>query len=948
METFLSEVAKRLMADHPNDLSNTTVIFNNRRSGLFLRKQLASLLDNSFFLPQIIGMDDFVSELGDQVIVPNELLLFELFDIHKRITTSPDLIEPRLNRFESFEEFISFGDIMISDFSEIDLYMVDAQQLFGNLRDLKAIGEWDIETDGKLSLFQRQYLQFYTSLFSYYTFLREKLSSQGRAYSGMAYRNVAEGIEQALKNLQGNDIYFVGFNSISKSEDIIIQSCIRNGFGHLITDGDSHYFSISGKDTDPSQEAGHFLRKHSADYPSIGNFKNHFENHHKDITIISCPENGLQAKYAGDLLKELSLGQPSTDSTALVLGDETLLIPTLNALPDQIRTANITMGFPYCGTSVHSLVLKLLNLEQHKKGGKYHHHDLLEFLSDNLICGLLEQENIRPKVLRTLTQNNIIYATFPIIQELCEKGGLNINRISQYFNTSDTLSPDEFLHTCHDLVQAIYDNGILSTNARELEALGCLHQLIAHLSGIQEQYHYIENLSVLSRIYTRLAQRRTVAFYGEPLQGIQILGVLETRNLDFKRVILLSANEGSIPSGRTDTTLIPNELKHQFHLPTYKDKDAVYAYNFYRLLQRAEEIYLIYHTESDGMGKGEPSRYISQVRTELSRQYPHSITLKEVSVSILNKQAPNSVSTEITKSEAVLDRLNHIASSLGFSPSALSKYRNCPMRFYYENVLSLKEDDTLDEELGQNELGTAIHEVLHDIYQPFIGNPIDPGILKDSTTGIKDFIDRTLSQQFNHGRGADGRNHILTYIAQTQLNRFLQKELQLLNKHTVNIISLEEPLSSPLSYTINDTNEIAYIQGTADRIDCIDNIIRVIDYKTGRVQAKELSVDSFTSNPMDLPDKWFQVMVYAWLYRKKHPGNYPMRAGIVPLGHLSSDIMMIQWKKCYDIDSEWLSRFEGILKTLIEELMNPDIPFAANANSKSCAYCAFHDICCRK
>ena len=333
MESFLSEIAQRLLNEYQDSLDKVTVVFNNRRSGLFLRQQFLKLSGEPLFLPRTIGMDILVSELGETEIISNELLLFELFDIHRNL-----LGENR--KYDTFEEFITFGDTMLADFSEIDLYCVNAKQLFSNLHDIKSIGEWDIDS-GKLTPFQEKYLLFYNTLYQYYNLLHQRLESQHKAYAGMAYRHVAENIEDILSKRNSNQqVCFVGFNALSTSETRIIQHYIKNGLGKLYTDGDAYYYE------NEQQEAGHFLRKHHLSFPNIGNYDDHFAIGKKNITIINCPENILQCKYTGKIIeKELQANPESKlNQTAIVLADESLLLPMLNSLPKEVKTANITMG----------------------------------------------------------------------------------------------------------------------------------------------------------------------------------------------------------------------------------------------------------------------------------------------------------------------------------------------------------------------------------------------------------------------------------------------------------------------------------------------------------------------------------------------------------------------------------------------------------------------------
>lgn len=934
MVPFLTEVARRLVADHPSDLDRVIVVFNNRRSGLFLRQKFLAESRSPMFLPQTVGMDTLINEWAGLEIVPNELLLFELYEAYKQCQSDS-------LKYDTFEEFMSFGDMMLADFSEIDLYCVDASQLFSNLHDIKSIGEWNIET-GHLTPFQEKYLQFYHSLYQLYTGFRTRLLAQHKAFVGMAYRHVAENMENITKQMGDRYYYFVGFNALSTSEERIIHRCVVEGKGTLITDGDAFYF-----DND-QQEAGFFLRKHKHLFPGIDNYDNHFAAGHKNITLVSCPENVLQCKYAGRIIQHYLQESPDSklSDTAIVLGDESLLLPVLNSLPSEVRTANVTMGFPMTNTAIHSLVLKLFSLHSRRRGETFYHQDILDVISDVFVSKLLGTNDLYASLNRILFQEHVIFSDFETLSSLCSQSGLNLKPVHFLFSNS-TPTPDDFLQLLSQLIQQIYVNKITDTNIREKEALACLLEITNHFQDIQNQYHFIETLSVLQKIYTRLAQRRSVAFYGEPLEGLQILGVLETRNLDFKHLILLSVNEGTLPAARSFSSLIPYNLKVAFGLPTFHEKDAVYAYNFYRLLQRADDIHILYSTEADTMGKGEPSRFIQQIRRELALQYPESITLTEEIVSADNVPLSVLQPTSADKTPSVLSRIEEIVTR-GLSPSALNKYRACPLKFYYENILGIEEPDRVNEDLEQNELGSCIHAALENIFSRDTDSHIKAETLQQALDTIDSIIDQTLSIQFDHGRSTLGRNHFLKSVAKTQITNFLKSEQKYLSTvGGIEILGLEQPLSHTLDIPSSTGSTRVLISGIADRIDLTNGTIRIIDYKSGKVDGRELHVADPDPDWTSVSDKWFQLMTYEWLFYHNHNGSHPHISGIFPLRHLNSQLLTASWEGSDIITPAHLATFEHMLQQLVSDLLNPDLPFQANPGNKLCAYCPFSEICNR-
>lgn len=937
MEPFLYSVAKEIRDCHPDNMEQVLVVFNNRRAGLFLRKQFLKLEGDAFFIPKTIGIDELVSELGNQQIIPHEFLLFELFDIHRKL-------DGEGHKFETFEEFIAFGEMMLADFSEIDLYCVDAAKLFDNLHELKELGEWDVTGVPHNSL-QEKYLNFYRSLYQYYSLLRQRLSEKKRAYTGMAYRNVAENIDSLADTLNYQKIYFVGFNALSACEKKIIECLVQRGVGKVIFDGDDYYFS------DPNQEAGLFLREHTSLLAADKKFPDHFSlNPNKKIHILNCPENILQAKAAGMILQSLVENfKKDNDSavledTAIVLTDENLLMPMLNSLPEQVNNTNVTMGYPYTLSAIHSLTCKILSLYCHKRNGLFYHTDITALLSDLTISEYIGKQNLHSIITDWINKGKIIYANSSKISDLLSLIP-DSEKIAFLFNdTNETIA--EILSNLRALATKIAESGILQNNIKEREALACMLQTLDYFDELQEQYNFIEKTETLLGIYLRLAQRRTISFNGEPLHDLQILGMLETRSLDFKRVIMLSVNEGTIPTGRSSNSLIPLFLKNKYCIPTFSEKDAVYAYNFYRLLQRTDEAWLLFSSDAEGLGKGEPSRFILQIKNELALKYPNIEVTEEVLVAD-NEPRPQPTANSAAKDEKVMERLRQLAVK-GFSPSALNRYRNCPMLFYYEYVLGLREQEEVSEELESNELGSFIHEILRDIY-----NIDKDGIIQAETLSKAiETLDERLGDKFKgevlKGRSSEGKNHLYGNVAKVQIERFLQKELEYLKAgNSIKIVMTDD--NEMKQSLVTNKNQECNIKGIADRVDIVNGMLRIADYKSGLVEEKDLRVDNpkdgSSLNPRDMPDKWFQVMTYAWIYCRHNNYMLPFICGIFPLRNLNAGFMTAAWNDQNVFGTNDLERFEQLLESLVNEIFDQQTDFTATPKKGSCTYCPFARTC---
>lgn len=922
MQSFLHTVAEIIHKRHSDNLEQVTIILNNRRPIRFLKNELAKLYGDSFFLPQIIIVDDLISNLSNLKIIPNEFLLFELYTIHQELGVRKD---------EQFDEFMPTAEMILSDFSEIDLYAIDAEKIFNNLKDAKAIEQWNVSGE-PMTQIQKDYLQFFESLYSYYQRLRENLKKTRQAYSGMAYREVAENIENLIETQSGQTTYFVGFQSLSRCEEIIIEAYLKRGIGHFISDGDCHYYT---DDTEQKQEAGNFLRKYHKKYHNlIEEFDSNFRTKEKHIHIVSCPENVIQAKYAGNLLESFN-NSKELENTALILADETLVVPVLNSIPKNVGQLNVTMGIPFIESNIYSLISKYFDLHTHLNKGKYHYQEVIQFVSGNILYNSLGNRAVHEEFRQRIQNNKIIYLTAEEVMNMAAESGLDLSSVAFAFDKVAP-SPTEFVEGIGQLMQFIEERNVLANDEKEIQALTHLEEIVKHIATITERYPHIKSLGTLHKIFHRIAKRHSMAFIGEALEGLQLLGILEARNIDFERVIILSANEKIMPAGRSHNTLIPYSIKKMFQIPTHHEKDAVAAYRFYRMIQRANEVYLIYNADFEGSGKGEPSRFIKQICEELN--YPNIHIYKEA-VTLGMDTPPAAEQKPIEKNEFILSRVREIARK-GFSASALNCYRSCPLKYYYEKVLHIQEEEQNEETLQSNEMGTLIHTVLEIIFKECINNTLTTVFIDNQIERVPSLIDKVFDDKVGKNRNRQGKNHLFLKAAQTQIVRFLEQEKERISSQPTEILACEQELS----HEINLDGGKVRLYGIADRIDYRNGQVRIADYKTGSVEvSKELSVTDSNIDERDIPDKWFQVMLYAWMYSKNNNDSRPLVAGIYPLKTLGSDLAIAQWNGEEAITEQKLTVFEKYLTELLSDILNPDISF--KASRKECKYCAFAAVC---
>lgn len=626
-----------------------------------------------------------------------------------------------------------------------------------------------------------------------------------------------------------------------------------------------------------------------------------------------------------------------------MLADESLLLPMLNSLPEGAKSVNITMGYPFTLSKAHNLASLLLTLYTHIRDGKFYHADIKRLLSDRLLSHCFPSCDILSELTSRFSQKQIIYISGEELLDML--AAQNEKHSIDFIFDNASPSVDDILEKMLQLTALAASNSTLENNNIEVEALACLMQIVDYFKELQHSHRFISNADTLLHIYQRIAQRRTIPFKGEPLQGLQLLGMLETRSLDFKRIIMLSVNEGTLPMGRKENSLIPLSLKREANgsvvIPGFEEKDAVYSYHFYRLLQRAEEVWLLYSSDAEGMGKGEPSRFIMQIQNELAKRHKNITTDSKVMGTIM-QQTTASPTPAVPKDDAVMKRLEEI-SLAGFSPTILNRYRNCPMQFYFMNVLGAKEKNDVSEELEASELGTFIHDTLEHIYNIDSDKHIRQSTLENALTNLDAYVKERFKEDTLKGRSEEGKNHLYEEVAKLQISHFLQKEIRYLKKHAIEMVLTEKEMTQELAL---DVPHKVIIQGKADRVDKRDGLLYISDYKSGKVTSTELNVKNLDTDPNDVPDKWFQVMTYAWLYCKTFNHQDKFRCGIIPLRMLTSDFMPASWNGIDEFGKEEIENFgENMLKPIVAEILDPSIPFETSHKKEACIHCPFIGSC---
>ncbi|GAA3643908.1 PD-(D/E)XK nuclease family protein [Flavivirga jejuensis] len=914
MTTFIFDVLKDLQNKNEG-LSELTFILPSKRAGLFLKHQLSKVAKQTIFSPNIISIEEFVEALSLLKNISNTELLFEFYNTYIKLTNSKEA--------DSFESFSKWAQILLQDFNEVDRYLIPQKNIFDYLGAIQDLNHWSLD-DNKTD-FVKNYLSFWKKLHNYYIQFTEQLINKKIGYQGLIYREATKNLKSYIENNPKKQHVFLGFNALNTSEETIIQELLQNNLAKTYWDIDNLFIS------NQKHDAALFTRQHKNNW---GFFKNNPFNwittnysKEKNVSAFGIPKNIGQAKYIGTLLNNLQKDNLSLQNTAVVLGDENLLIPVLNSLPPTIEALNITMGFPLKSIPIASLFESLFHL--HKTPSyTYYYKDIINIISHQFIRPLFYIENVdyATKIIETINANNLVYLTAERLKQLAD----NSNKVIDILFSNWDKTVDTALKNCSQLILHIknYLDDKKASNLLSLEYLFRFNELFNELSRLNTEYHHIKDVSTLYSVYKELLSSETLDFQGEPLQGLQIMGMLESRVLDFETVIISSVNEGVLPSGKTNNSFIPFDVKVENNLPTYKEKDAVYTYHFYRLLQRAKNVYILYNTESDVLTGGEKSRFITQLELEGVHRINHQIIAPQVpiiqtSLNVVEKTTP------------VLNALKTVAEK-GFSPSSLTNYIRNPIDFYYQKVLKIKEYNNVEETVAANTLGTVVHNTLEDFYKPLTGSFISVEVINDLKNKIIKTVTHHFTDVYKEGDITKGKNLIIFEIAKRYVSNFLDLEIEDLKAgNQIKIIAIET--NNDVVIDIPELDFPVTITGKVDRVDEFNGITRIVDYKTGRVEQNSVEIVDWTTITIDYSkySKSFQVLTYAYMMHISNKIQLPVEAGIISFKNLSKGFLKFSKKdkagtyakKDALITQETLDNFSRELIQLILDICNPNIPF---------------------
>lgn len=959
MESFLKLVAADLYKHTEGNLAHTAVVFPNKRAGLFFNEYLAQESESPIWSPAYVSISELFRSLSPWEVGDPVKLVCELYKIFRRETQST----------ETLDDFYFWGEMLISDFDDADKNKVDTDKLFSNLQDLRNIMDdytfIDDEQEEAIRQFfqnfsierrtalKERFISLWDVLGNIYKGFRESLASQNIAYEGMMYRHVIEHLD--VDKLPYEKYVFVGFNVLNKVEHTLFTQLKDAGKAVFYWDYDEFYMKENRQAV--THEAGEFIRRNLRDFPSPLSgelFKNLSKP--KEVHYIASSTENAQARYLPQWIRN-NLTTPEKE-TAVVLCNEALLQPVLHSLPAEVKHVNITMGFPLSQTPVYSFLIALLELHTHGfkfKSGRYTFQSVVTLLKHPYTRQLTGQAELLEK---ELTRNNRFY---PLPGELGKDEFLTrlFTPLSGNLNLCIRLS--ETLQQVAGIYQA-NTSGTEDTDAfNQLyrESLFKAYTTINRFRTLIEEDELTVQSETFRRLLVKVLSATNIPFHGEPAIGMQVMGVLETRNLDFRHLVLLSVNEGQLPKSGGDSSFIPYNLRKAFGMTTIEHKIAVYAYYFYRLLQRAERITLMYNTSSDGLNRGEWSRFMLQFLIE----WPHPITRQFLEAG----QSPQGTSPiTVEKTPDVMRRMQSLFDvranpKAKFSPSALNYYLDCPLKFYYRYVAGLSAPDEVSAEIDSATFGSIFHYAAEHIYKDLTthGKVINKEALETllrNEVKLQDYVDTAFKKLFfnvpqNEKPEYNGVQLINSAVIARYLKQLLQNDLRYA---PFTFIASEMEVDEPIDIQTPKGVIKSRIGGIIDRMDSKDGTLRIVDYKTGGDADTPPHVES-----LFIPDKKrsnyvFQTFLYAAIMCRKQP-TMKIAPALLYIHRAATETYspVIQMgeprkpKEAVEDFSKYEKEYRERLQGLLEEIFNPEKSFTQTEIIEKCTYCDFKALCKR-
>ncbi len=939
------------------------VVLPNRRAGLFFSRAVSGLTEVPVWSPRVVAIREFVETLTGQTVSDELLLVKELYEIYRKI----------LQRDEPFESFYPWGVMLLGDFDDVDKYRVKAHDLFRNLKAIRDLSsDLSYLNDEQIGLirqfwenFQEEgkghaplFLEFWEKLPAIYDEFRAVLKEKDLAYEGMLYRELAEQLLREEKTeTPCSMVYFVGFNALTPAEETLFTKMQQQGKARFFWDYDQAYLEHAEDDLLGEHDAGRFISRYLKIFPPPADLAvfNNLPDPDKTIEVWSSPNRTMQSWVVKEILDKWQQEEQIPDEKiAVVLADEQLLLPVLHALPADSGAVNVTMGYPLKASPVYAFFVKTLQLlKNRKRSGEgnnlYYHADVISLMHNPLVKK--PERSLLHRWEKEIIKKNKIYL---------QAGEIPAGD----FSITDLEKKDEPVAWTHRLLDLLFN---MVVPEQEEKGIDLNLEVFYRLSLLVTRFNDFITASSLQltpkgyiSLLLHLVEKESVSFYGEPLAGMQVMGILETRLLDFDRLIILSVNEGDLPAAGAVASYIPYNLRKGFKLPAWEHRDSLYAYYFFRLIQRAGKVVLVYHTdsESETRSTGEKSRFISQL------QYLSSLQL---SVKNLFYRpgiiAPGEVIVE--KDAKIMERMIRLyTGERALSPSALNTYMNCRLAFYYRYVGGIREAEEMSEEVDHALFGQLIHKALEMLYDPHASHmPADKKLTAELLAAMRNrLLEITVDKAMQTVLFGEEKENNRTFtplqtIVRTMVIKYVRKVLDYdVPLAPLTPLHVEKEVGDTIPVTVGEKTIRVALSGKIDRVDKVDGTIRIVDYKTGGGDHSKMSFEDipslFDRDKKNQKKEIFQILMYAMMYATEHQENPPPLPVLYFLKIMFGGSALQQLKTgpsgkkiAFTFDPETMKSFREHLSALLQELFDPSVPFDRTPHEEHCKYCPYRSIC---
>lgn len=954
MHPFLYKIAEIYYREHGDQLYHCTFVFPNRRAGIFFQKYLAEIAQKPLFSPTIMTIQELFESFSSYRPAEKIELLVLLHELFGKISGSN----------ESFDDFLYWGEMLLNDFNDVDKYLVDAKDLFRNVYDYRLLDDdmthlsetqvdairrfWSHFMPVEGNPAKKKFQETWEVLNDLYSTFRGVCKERGQAYEGMVFREVAEqAIAGTLPRTQGKEYIFVGLNALTPAESTLMTHLKNEGVADFYWDYESPLVR------DKQNRASKWVHENLARFPSRYLVENPVKPEKPIIEAIGIPSGVGQAKQVAHLISTLMANNQIPDpdeaiETAVVLPDESLLMPVLYSIPREVGKINVTMGYALVHASIALLVDLIAQLQQKSRGKgnetRFYHRHVKALLTHPLITQTAgaEAEALKQEIvghnwsmvhLADIPPHPLLKQVFTPLTHWQDIGRYLKSILSMLYTNLTAEKHDEE-----------WEDG--NTRALDLER-EFIVQCYKTVTRLDDSLRENQKMTIETyfRLFKQLTRGISVAFRGEPLSGLQVMGVLETRAIDFENLIILSFNEGVYPVKTANSSFIPYTLRQGFGLPTREHQDSTYAYHFYRMISRAKRVFLLYDTRTEDMQTGEVSRYFNQ----LKYLYPNHFNITERVVAY-DVAAPQIAPVTVPKTADIQRKLDAFreGGESSLSASLVNKYINCPLQFYFSAVEGLSEEDEVQETIEADVFGSIFHRIMEIVYKRYRGKTITPDVLHEIATD-EEFLTQSLEQAFaryyfkeeEKTRSLEGQHYLVGEILRSYVKQTLKVDSQFT---PFQYIDAEYRFGQP--YKVNESL-IVNFKGSIDRVDAVANSHRIIDYKTGTgaTDFKDMA-QLFDASKNNRPHQILQLFVYGLFYSLKNPG-VAVSPAVYYLRSVYKEFDPTIRFNNHPINdlSVYLPEFKEHFDALIEEIFDPSVPFSQTENPKSCQWCAFRDLC---